>query len=116
MIAVLLDILKIGVQQYGALFAVVGFVCFILWYALKWIRSTQKDVVDQSVKREEAQRGIIKEQQRAVSDLAKEVKSMRRAHTRDHAKMAQGLTEVTKALGRINGYKNHKEDSHGNSR
>ena len=91
MIRMLLDIIKIGVQQYGALFAVVGFVCFILWYVLKHI-------MKESVKRELEQRKIINAQ-------IKESRLQRKQRHQDHTKISNSLDEVVKAIGRINGYK-----------
>lgn len=91
MLRAILEVLKIGVEQYGALFAVVGFVCFILWYVLKHI-------MKESVAREREQRKIINSQ-------IKETRLQRKQRHKDHTQMSLGLDEIVKALGRINGYK-----------
>ena len=91
MLRILVDIVKIGVQQYGALFIVVGFVCYILWYVLKHI-------MKESVKRETDQRKIINSQ-------IKESRLQRKQRHQDHTKITNSLDEVVKAIGRINGYK-----------
>lgn len=98
MIHVLLDIFKIGVQQYGALFAIVGFVCFILWYVLK-------HVIKESVKREEEQRKIIENQIKELGRFRRQTLKFHKKEVEDHDKMSDGLGEIVKALGRINGYK-----------
>lgn len=91
MIRILLDILKIGIEQYGALFSVVGFVCFILWYVLKHI-------MKESTTREQEQRKIINSQ-------IKESRLQRKQRHKDHLQMQVALDETVKAIGRINGYK-----------
>lgn len=106
MLEAFLEILK----GYGLGAAMAAIMAFILYHVLKFIKENIYKIVEQSQKREEAQHDVIKSQQKTVDSLAKEIRSVRRAHTRDHIKMSQGLTEIIKALGRINGYKNNKEE------
>ena len=98
--------IKLALEQYGFSASMMIFIAFMLYYVLKFAKENIKDIMKQAVDREEAQRDIIKDQQKAVQVLANEIRSGRRASTKDHAKMSQGLNEVTQALGRINGFKN----------
>lgn len=91
MLRMALDILRIGVEQYGVSFAIVGFICFILWYILKHI-------IKESVTREKDQRKIINAQ-------IKESRLQRKQRHRDHTQISNSLDEIVKAMGRINGFK-----------
>ncbi len=91
MLRIFLDIIKLSIQQYGAIFSIVGFICFILWYVLKHI-------IKESVIREKDQREIINAQ-------IKESRLQRRQRHKDHGQMSTALDEIVKAIGRINGYK-----------
>ncbi len=105
MLAVILDIIRTGVQQYGALFAVGAFGCWIVWYLLK-------NVVGQANKREDEQRQIISEQNITLQEHIKELKAHRRQTKKMHQSEMQSLKivsndlkQIEQALGRINGYK-----------
>ena len=91
MLRAILEIIQIGIKQYGALFAVVGFVCFVFWYILK-------HTINESVNRE-------KEQRKIINSSIKELKLQRRQRHRDHGQITKSLDGVVEAIGRVNGYK-----------
>ena len=98
MLHIILEIIQTGVKQYGALFAVVGFVCFILWYILK-------HVIKESVVREKEQREIINAQIKELKAFRGQTRKFHQQEINDHQKMSKGLDEIVTALGRINGFK-----------
>jgi len=98
MLRAILEIIQIGIKQYGAMFALVGFVCFILWYVLK-------HVIKESVIREKEQRIIINNQIKELKAYRRQTRKFHQQETEDHKKMSKGLNEIVTALGRINGYK-----------
>lgn len=98
MLHAILEIMQTGVKQYGAMFAVVGFVCFILWYVLK-------HVIKESVIREKEQREIINNQIKELKAHRKQARAFHQQEIDDHKKMSKGLDEIVKSLGRINGHK-----------
>lgn len=91
MLKAISEIILIGIRQYGAAFAVMGFICFILWYILK-------HVIKESVSREKEHRVIINNQ-------IKELKLQRRQRHKDHTQISKGLDGIVEAITRINGYK-----------
>ena len=97
MLHAILEIIQTGVKQYGAMFAVVGFVCFILWYVLK-------HVIKESVVREKEQRIIINNQIKELKAYRSQTRKFHQQEIGDHQKMSQGLDEIVKSLGRINGH------------
>jgi len=97
--------IKTALEQYGMGAGMMVFIAFILYYVLKFAKENIRDIMNQAKDRETEQRIIIKDQQKAVSELSKAIRSNSKANTRDHTKVTQGLNEVTHALGRLNGYK-----------
>lgn len=99
-------------QRYGFGAMMSGFIAFILYYVLKWVKDNQELILKNFQERELKQIEVIKQQADVLKEHIKELKSHQN-HARvyhlqdikDHGILVQSLKEIEKALGRLNGYK-----------
>jgi hypothetical protein len=99
--------IKTVLEQYGFGAAMAAFVAFLLYYVLRYVQRTQDKIMDQAIKREDSQRAILGEYNKELKTQRKQSKKYHLQEMKDHEKITEGLNEVVKSLGRINGYKTH---------
>lgn len=103
----MLTTIKTVLEQYGFGAAMACFIAFLLYQVLKYIQQTQTKIMDQAFKREEEQRGLLDAYNKELKTQRKQSKKYHMQEMKDHEQITEGLEEVVKSLGRINGYKKH---------
>lgn len=94
--------------QYG----MAGLMAILLFFVLRWVMKREKEISDQAIARELSMTEIINGQRKALEDHTLHAKDYHNEHRtahefqrKEHGMMITDLKEITKALGRINGFK-----------